>query len=60
MIYKFKDSDENYLEVFEVMNVNKEVCFQINEDIEFFLDNKNLYNLIGALHSLQTKLNKKQ
>lgn len=57
MIYKFK-SDETTLEV-EILNSNK-MLLTIHQDIEsiIVIDNSQLYDLIGALHSLQAKMKK--
>tara|TARA_R110000772_G_scaffold29709_1_gene74115 strand:- start:98 stop:307 length:210 start_codon:yes stop_codon:yes gene_type:complete len=66
MIYKFKDG-ENTLEVFQgnargycntntTINLTIESSFQKGSSETIVLEKEMLYDLIGALHSIQTKI----
>ena len=56
MIYKFIAKDDSELEVF--LTINKDVFISIQEvDVSNIILNKEqVYNLIGALHTLKSKM----
>ena len=64
MIYKFETTPIN-LEVSQYGDYSKsKVCLKLydfctpEDETEIILNQEQLYNLIGALHSLQTKIKK--
>lgn len=60
MIYKFTNEQDMSLEVTRSNDMGSKVILTIQGDgqQEFSLDSDSLYQLIGALHSLQTLIKK--
>ena len=61
MIYKFKskEKDSNYIELEEIKgNLNLSICVDNNKLPNIEISPNTLYDMIGALHSIQTKIKK--
>lgn len=58
MIYKFISDDGTYLEVYQSNHTDKNVILELEGDCHqhISLNSERLYDLIGALHSLQSKI----
>ena len=61
MIYKFETEKENGTVFMELKRNEKEIVISLNSDksaigLEIYLSKEKLYDLIGALHSIQSKL----
>ena len=63
MIYKFETDKVNGTVYMEVKKVDEQVNISLISDksaieVEIFLSKEKLYDLIGSLHSIQSKLKK--
>jgi hypothetical protein len=61
MIYKFETEKENGTVFMELKRIENEIAISLNSEnsavgLEIYLSKEKLYDLIGALHSIQAKM----